>query len=211
MRRRAGAILPAAFPSMLRFIPAVILAAWLVQPGLASIQPGAGATRTPGDPLVSTPQPDLEATDTALARREAPFWRDSDLASARLKREAGPAESSRAQGESRGNVPPADPVEVLPAPEAPPLDGLEALICAYPWPCAEALAVARCESGIDAAGRLNGTAAVGGSSYGLFQINAVHAYRWPDFWDEWMDPTKNAEWAFQLWSEQGWNPWTCRP
>lgn len=196
---------------MLRFIPAVILAAWLVQPGLASIQPGAGATRTPGDALVSISQPALEATDTAPARQEAPFWRDSDLASARLKREAGPSEPSRAQEEDRVRVPPADPVEVLPAPEAPPLDGLEALICSYSWPCAEALAVARCESGVDAAGRLAGTAAVGGSSYGLFQINAVHAYRWPQFWDEWMDPTKNTEWAFQLWSEQGWSPWTCRP
>lgn len=205
---------------MLRFIPAVILAAWLVQPGLASIQPGAGATRTPGDLLVSTPQAALEAANTAPARKEALLWPDSDLASARLKREASLPESSRAQEEDRVGVPPADPVEVLPAParaqraggpEALPLDGLEALVCSYPWPCAEALAVARCESGVDAAGRLNGTAAVGGSSYGLFQINAVHAYRWPEFWDEWMDPTKNTDWAFQLWSEQGWSPWTCRP
>lgn len=185
---------------MLRFIPAVILAAWLVHSGLASTQPGAGPARTPGDPLVSIPQLASQATDARLARQEAPPRGDSDLASARLKRQAGPPESSGGQGEDR-----------VTAPEAPPLDGLEALVCSYPWPCDEALAVARCESGVNAAGRLDGAAAVGGSSYGLFQINAIHAYRWPEFWDGWMDPAKNTDWAFQLWSEQGWIPWSCRP
>jgi hypothetical protein len=93
-----------------------------------------------------------------------------------------------------------------------PTDGLEALVCSYSWPCQEALAVARCESGVDSAGRLDGIfAASSRSSYGLFQINSVHARRFPEFWESWMDPAKNTAWAFQIWSEQGWRPWSCRP
>src|SRR3990172_6983656 len=91
------------------------------------------------------------------------------------------------------------------------LDGIEAIICSYVWPCGEALAVAACESGHGTDGRLDGAWAVGGSSYGVFQINAIHAYRWPDFWEAWMIAERNVAWAYELWAEQGWRPWSCRP
>jgi hypothetical protein len=88
---------------------------------------------------------------------------------------------------------------------------LEALVCSFAWPCEEALAVARCESGTDMSGRLDDPSATNGTSYGLFQINEIHAGRFPDFWEAWTDPVTNATWAFELWSEDGWQPWSCQP
>jgi hypothetical protein len=53
--------------------------------------------------------------------------------------------------------------------------------------------------------------ATNGTSYGLFQINEIHAARFPDFWTHWMDPVTNTEWAYSIWSAQGWYPWSCLP
>ena len=80
-----------------------------------------------------------------------------------------------------------------------------------PWPCAEAIAVAACESGRDLSGRLDGNRATNGNNYGLFQINGIHAWRWPDFYEAWMDPVRNTQFAFEIWSESGWGPWSCKP
>jgi hypothetical protein len=95
---------------------------------------------------------------------------------------------------------------VAPPPPPPPVPtaGIEGLICSYAWNCQEALSVARCESGLR-------PDAIGGSNYGLFQMNQVHANRFPGFWELWSDPVSNASWAFQLWSASGWRPWGCRP
>jgi hypothetical protein len=90
-------------------------------------------------------------------------------------------------------------------------DGFEAIICSKPWPCAQAIEVASCESGLDRNGRLDGNWATNGNNYGLFQINSVHADNWPDFYQDWMDPVKNTEWAFEIWSKSGWAPWECNP
>ena len=92
-----------------------------------------------------------------------------------------------------------------------PTDGFEAIICSKAWPCAEAVAVARCESGLDRHGRLDGNWATNGRNFGLFQINSVHADKWPGFYQDWMDPVKNTEWAFEIWSKSGWGPWECQP
>jgi hypothetical protein len=92
-----------------------------------------------------------------------------------------------------------------------PNDGFEAMICSKPWPCAEAISVASCESGLDRKGRLDGNWATNGNNYGLFQINSVHSDSWPDFYQDWMDPVKNTEWAFEIWSKSGWRPWECQP
>jgi len=35
-----------------------------------------------------------------------------------------------------------------------------------------------------------------------FKQFTFHAYRWPDFYDNWMDPAKNAHWAYGIYSEQ---------
>jgi len=48
-----------------------------------------------------------------------------------------------------------------------------------------------------------------GESYGLFQINSIHAYRFVGFWERWMEPEYNTMMAYTLWSEQGWAPWDC--
>ncbi len=97
------------------------------------------------------------------------------------------------------------------APRVLPTDGFEAIICAKAWPCSEAIAVASCESGLDMSGRLDGNWATNGNNYGLFQINSVHAYLWPDFYTDWMDPVKNTDWAYELWLTSGWRPWQCQP
>jgi hypothetical protein len=116
-------------------------------------------------------------------------------------------------------TPPTTPTPAPPAPPSPsptvapqvaaayipPAGSLEALICSYAWPCQEALHVKWCES------RGNWDTIGAGANYGGFQINAVHAGRFPGFWESWMDPAQNTAWAFQLWSEQGWRPWACRP
>jgi len=47
----------------------------------------------------------------------------------------------------------------------------------------------------------------GSVDLGLFQINSIHAGRWPDYWTAWSDPARNAQWALELYMEQGWRPW----
>lgn len=88
---------------------------------------------------------------------------------------------------------------------------IEAIICSLPWPCDEAIGVAGCESGVDRYGRLDGNWATNGNHFGLFQISYIHAWRWADFYDAWMDPARNAQFAYDIWSESGWRPWSCRP
>ena len=135
-----------------------------------------------------------------------------------LKRSRNLAEELATPAPPPAPVPPPAPAAAPVAPPAPPqatpappTDGLEAIVCSYSWPCDQALDVARCESGVDRAGRLDGIFATSGSSYGVFQLNGIHARRFPGFWEKWMDPATNVAWAYQIWSEQGWRPWSCRP
>jgi len=79
------------------------------------------------------------------------------------------------------------------------------MVCAYSWNCTEALKVMWCESG----GRP--TAIGGGANYGLFQINQIHAKKFPGFWELWSDPASNIAWAHQIWSGRGWAAWGCKP
>jgi len=84
-------------------------------------------------------------------------------------------------------------------------EDVAALICSYPWNCPTAIRVFTCESGLRAdAISWNGT------SYGIAQVWQGHAYRWPNFWQDWSNPEVNIAWAFELWSEQGWGAWDCR-
>lgn len=110
---------------------------------------------------------------------------------------------------------PAPPTTVMPyMPEpAPPADNptiptvpvgdLETLICSYGWDCATALRVARCES------TMNPGAVGGAGERGLFQIHPVHAPALGDRWGQLFDPAVNVQVAFEMWSTQGWGPWTC--
>ena len=79
------------------------------------------------------------------------------------------------------------------------LPTIEAIICAHPWPCQEALAVAWCESRFD-------PEAVGAyGERGLFQTH-------PAFWGPVPpDPQGQVAQAYAIWAEHGWEPWSCRP
>jgi hypothetical protein len=73
----------------------------------------------------------------------------------------------------------------------------------------QAMGVANCESSLDPS-----AVSGGGSNYGLFQINRVHA---SDFeavtgqpWSSVLDPYLNAMYAKHLYDSQGWGPWACR-
>lgn len=73
----------------------------------------------------------------------------------------------------------------------------------------DAVAVARCESGLDPA-----AVSPGGGNHGLFQINNVHRRRWESFgwsWGDRYDPILNTAYAKMLFDEQGWRPWPNCP
>src|SRR3990167_4850366 len=121
---------------------------------------------------------------------------------------------------ANGGQPVPTPETVVQAPEVPLVawtDGLEALICSYPWDCATAVRIAACESGRGLDGRLDGAWATNGESYGLLQLWGGHIGRWPDMMalsadgvtPFWASPSWNVAHAFELWSEQGWAPWQC--
>lgn len=111
-------------------------------------------------------------------------------------------------GEGLGDVP-GDP---LGTPAAPNLD-LPALICAYAWPCDEALRVvygsATCPNG-ESGGKLDAVSD-DGQNLGPFQLNVVHAGRVGGDPGRLLDPATNVRIAFELYSEQGWRPWACKP
>lgn len=78
------------------------------------------------------------------------------------------------------------------------------LVSGYSWPVEEALAVMDCES-------RGQPSATGGANYGLFQINAVHAGRVAGDLQALYDPATNIRVAYEIWSDQGWAPWACKP
>jgi Transglycosylase SLT domain len=71
----------------------------------------------------------------------------------------------------------------------------------------QAVEVARCESGLNP-----GAVSPGGGNVGLFQINRVHT-SWVNqlgySWYQMYQPYQNAQIAAELWSQQGWGPWSC--
>ncbi len=85
---------------------------------------------------------------------------------------------------------------------------LVAAVCAQPWPCEQALAVAWCEMGQKYAPAVVSRT----GDYGIFQLHAAtHALGIADFWQRWMDPAANAAWAYQIYSDGGWRQWSCKP
>jgi hypothetical protein len=182
---------------MLPFFAILLLAAWLLHPWAVP----AGAS----DANRRTPPLQHSSTQTSVTH----LFARMDRADAVVL--APPVPSP----------PPATPTPVPPAPTPPPAqptltpapvpaitlpsDQILTLVCSYAWPCDQALKVMWCESG----GR---PGAVGRDvNYGLFQLNQVHARRIADFWNGWMDPAKNVQWAFEIWSRRGWQPWGCKP
>lgn len=75
------------------------------------------------------------------------------------------------------------------------------LISAYNWPVDQAIAVANAESGCN-------TAAVSPTrDHGIFQINEVHIAKAGSI-QALHDPSTNIQVAYQIWSRQGFKPWS---
>ena len=74
------------------------------------------------------------------------------------------------------------------------------LVCAYGWPCDEALAVLWCESRGDPS-----AVSPDGQNIGLFQLNLIHGY--------YPGPEENVAKAYAIWLDYGghWTAWACRP
>jgi len=81
-------------------------------------------------------------------------------------------------------------------------------IAAYPWPIEEACRVSFCESTWQ-----SDAVSPDGSNLGYFQINAVHSWRvgGPGNLYRLLDPATNVSVAYDIWREQGWGPWACKP
>jgi len=82
---------------------------------------------------------------------------------------------------------------------------IRALICSYPWPCSEALAVAWCESRFD-------PLAINGQHAGLFQI-ARNWHRAKFGGRDPFDAVANVAVAYAIWLDYGghWTAWSCKP
>jgi hypothetical protein len=76
---------------------------------------------------------------------------------------------------------------------------IEAMICAYDWPCYQALAVAHCEDTELDPGVVNWY----GPYVGVFQVGLMHGLSV----EELQDPAANIGEAYSLWQSQGWRPW----
>lgn len=74
------------------------------------------------------------------------------------------------------------------------------MICAYPWSCQKALAVAACESTLN-------PNATNGSQIGLFQIASQYHSGRLQPGESLYDPEANVRIAYEIYSEQGWAPW----
>jgi hypothetical protein len=73
----------------------------------------------------------------------------------------------------------------------------------YNWRCERAMRVLECES----KGNPNATGALGEA--GLFQLHPVHRPKAAG--RSLYDPSVNVEVAHQIWMDQGWGPWSCKP
>lgn len=93
-------------------------------------------------------------------------------------------------------IAPVRPIIVMPREE------IVSIIASYPWPLDSALRIVTCESKGDpnAYNRTSGAT-------GLFQILPYwHSWRVQPGASLW-DPAENVRVAYQLWSEQSWQPW----
>lgn len=104
-----------------------------------------------------------------------------------------------AVGIGRASGPPGPDNRLLVAAES------EGLVAIY-WPFEQrynAWLVANCESGWWTGAHAD----VGEDSRGVFQLNVL-AHPELAAWNLY-DPQINAYFAYQLWQQQGWSPWTC--
>ena len=67
------------------------------------------------------------------------------------------------------------------------------------------MSIVQCES----SGRADAIGAA--SEVGLFQIAPLHAWRVGGDVKRLLDPETNIRVAWEIYSEQGWRPWSCKP
>ena len=108
---------------------------------------------------------------------------------------------SEGEGLSDGPIPAHDPAGA---------QDVAAVVCSYGWDCAEALAVAWCESRHDP-GAIDPTR----ENFGLMQINEAtwRPYFGEERWSRVLEPEENVKMAFTIYQRAGntWQPWSCRP
>lgn len=105
----------------------------------------------------------------------------------------------------------APPTTTPPPPPAPaaPAGSVEEIITRYfGGGAGKAIAVARCESGLNP-----GAMSPGGGNHGLFQINSVHRGTFEAVtgapWSAVYDAELNTRFAKYLHDRSGWGPWAC--
>ena len=80
------------------------------------------------------------------------------------------------------------------------------MVCAAPfmWSCSDALAVATCESTLQAD-------AYNAGSIGVFQIHEPSHRGRLRAGESLYDVAANVRIAYEIWLDQGWMPWACKP
>ena len=90
---------------------------------------------------------------------------------------------------------------------------IRAILCAFSWPCDQALRVAQCESSLQ-------PGAIGNGSIGVMQIQVYwhvdkvgrvvgRSVGEAEATQLLLDPVVNVAVAYSIWAEQGWRPWSC--
>lgn len=82
--------------------------------------------------------------------------------------------------------------------------GIEEIVCAYDWPCDEALAVAWCESRLQAD-------VYNSDNWGLFQLWGGWAVVFGTTRPALLEARTNVMVAYGVWLREGWSPWACSP
>jgi hypothetical protein len=88
---------------------------------------------------------------------------------------------------------------------------IEEQLCSMDWNCEESLSVAWCESRMNpqAISPINRN---GSQDFGLMQINNG---AWQEYfgerWAQVLNAEQNIAMAYEIYSQYGWQPWTCAP
>lgn len=94
----------------------------------------------------------------------------------------------------------ATPTPVVVAPPAYASGSIENMICSFDWDCGTAVAVARCESGLN-------PAAANGRFFGIFQLGDTERATYGA--GSSLDPAIQIAAAYRLYQARSWEPWAC--
>lgn len=192
----------------------------------ASPSNGSSDTKEEAGSVVPAASDSRTAVTTRFDRRDASAKRLLDLAEAAdnthkfvrspyanqardILPEPKPAPAAQDESPAPAVAQPEPAAEPEPAPAPAPTGGVEGIIQRYFGPnTSKALAVARCESGLNPAAM-----SPGGGNHGLFQINNVHSGTFESVtgvpWSGRYDAEANTRFAKWLFDQSGWGPWAC--